>query len=314
MKSNVLALLALAILALPVHSAPASCQSGGLATSVHRDYQMLYPDEDFLRLTDEYSLKDVEQLKGLTCLQYLDATDHGVKGDVANLEKLTNLEVLSLYSNPEVYGDICALSGATKLRSLKFAFDPKVYGNISCLTGMNLETLAMTHTKISGDISALGGMTNLKALYVSGTDVYGDISSLNKLTNLEELGISDEYPGNPRITGDLAALDNLTKLRKVSLYSTKAYNCKHFMDAHPNIAQGGCSKDSQLTLVDPNKEAERKIGKDVYKGRDGTADNRGGTFAGKSSGTESTRNVTGESGMENFITRLFVWLKGLFGV
>src|SRR3989338_984265 len=236
------------------------CQSGSLTTSVHKNYQLLYPDEDFIQLDNKGLLKDLEQLKDLTCLQYLDATDSGVKGDVANLKNLINLEVLSLYSNPEVYGDICALSVATKMRSLKFAFDEKVYSDISCLKNLNLETFAMTYTNISGNLSSLSHMTNLKALYISGTNVYGDISSLGKLTNLEELGISDEYPGNSQITGDLASLDNLTKLRKVSLYKMKVTNCGHFTKTHPNIEQGGCSMESQATLQDPNKLAERKIG------------------------------------------------------
>ncbi|MBI4177723.1 MAG: hypothetical protein HY516_05165 [Candidatus Aenigmarchaeota archaeon] len=218
-----------------------TCRSGNLTTSVHKDYQMAYPNEDFIQLDDKDLLKDLSQLKGLACLQYIDMTGWGVKGDVVNLNALTNLEVLSLYENPEVYGNICSLSGATKLRSLKFAFDPEVFGDISCLKDLNPETFAATNTKISGDLSGLSGMTNLKALYISGTGITGDISALSGLTNLEELGISDEYPGNSRITGDLASLANLTKLRKASLYKMKATNCRQFTAAHPNI-QGGCSE------------------------------------------------------------------------
>jgi len=44
---------------------------------------MLYPEEDFIRITDKDSLKDLGQLKDLTCLQYLDATEHGIKGDIS---------------------------------------------------------------------------------------------------------------------------------------------------------------------------------------------------------------------------------------
>ena len=260
------------------------CQSGSITTSVHKNYQMLYPDEDFIQLDNKGLLRDLEQLKDLTCLQYLDATDSGVKGDIVNLKNLVNLEVLSLYSNPEVYGDICSLSEAAKMRSLKFAFDPEVYGDISCLKNLNLETFAMTYTNISGDLSSLSHMTNLKAVYISGTNIQGNISSLSQLTNLEELGISDEYPGNSRITGDLASLDNLKKLKKVSLYKMQVTNCRHFTQAHPNI-EGGCSEESQSTLKDPNKLAERKIGKEVY----------------------------GESEpKENFFAKLFSWIKNLF--
>ena len=117
------------------------CQSGDIKTSVYKEYQMLYPEEDFIRITDKDLLKDLAQLKDLTCLQYLDATEWGIKGGVANLKNLVNLEALSLYSNPDVFGDICSLSEATKIRSLKFAFDPKITGDISCLRGLKkLET------------------------------------------------------------------------------------------------------------------------------------------------------------------------------
>ncbi|MBI5148434.1 hypothetical protein HZA33_02025 [Candidatus Pacearchaeota archaeon] len=260
------------------------CQSNILTTSVHKDYQMLYSNEDFIRLNNQDLLTDLEQLKDLTCLQYLDVYNRdNLKGDITNLKNLINLEVLSLHTTPEVYGDICSLSNATKLRSLKLAFDVKVYGNISCLKDLNLETFAMTYTNISGDLSDLSHMTNLKAIYISGTGVSGDISALGILTNLEELGISDEYPGNSRITGDLASLDNLTKLRKVSLYKMKVANCEHFTKMHPNIKEGGCSKESQSTLQDTNKPSERKIGKEVYS-----------------------------SNRKNFFTKLFDWFRNLF--
>ncbi len=256
-------------------SALVPCQSGGLTTSVHNNYQTLYPDEDFIQINDLDLLKDVSQLKELTCLQYLDATDRTIKGDLANLKNLVNLEVFSLYSNPDVYGDICSLAGAVNLRSLKFAFDPKVTGNISCLKNLTkLETFAMTHTQIYGDLSVFANMPNLKAIYVSGTNVSGNICAFSELTNLEELGIADEYPGNPEIIGDLSCLDNLQKLKRVSIYNTGTTNCEQFTKSHPNIAQmeptesgrpagGGCSEESLKTLVDVAQEYERKIGKEV---------------------------------------------------
>lgn len=273
------------ILSVGSVSSLSPCQSGGLTTSVYKNYQMLYPEEDFIRIDNKDLLKDLEQLKDLTCLQYLDSYDQGIKGNISNFKNLVNIEVLSLHTNPEVYGDICSLSSATKLRSLKFAFDPKVYGDISCLKNLNPETFAMTYTNISGDLSNLSHMTNLKAIYISGTGIYGDISSLSKLTNLEELGISDEYPGNSQITGDLASLDNLTKLRKVSLYKMKTTNCEHFTKMHPNIKEGGCSKESRSTLKDLNNPSERKIGKEVYEG---------------------------DRSKRSFFSKLFDWVRNLF--
>lgn len=250
------------------------CSSGGLVTSTNKVFQTTYPNEDFQQLTNTDLLKDVSQLKDLTCLQYLDATDRTVKGGIANLKNLTNLEVFSLYSNPDVSGDICSLANATKLRSLKFAFNPKITGNVSCLKKLTrLETFAMTHTQITGDISVFANMPNLKAIYISGTNLKGNICSLSKLTNLEELGIADEYPGNPDITGDLSCLNNLQKLKRVSIYNTKTTNCEAFTKSHPNMNKtvtesgkqggGGCSKESMKTVVDYAQKYEAKIGKEV---------------------------------------------------
>jgi hypothetical protein len=116
-------------------------------------------------------------------------------------------------------------------------------------------------------------MPNLKALYVSGTYVKGNICSLAKLTNLQELGIADEYPGNPDITGDLSCLNNLKNLKRVAIYNTKVTNCDAFEKAHPNMTKtvtesgkqggGGCSKESMKTLVDYAQKFEAKIGTQV---------------------------------------------------
>ena len=54
----------------------------------------------------------------------------------------------------------------------------------------------------------------------------GNICSLAKLTNLEELGIADEYPGNPDITGDLSCLDSLQKLKRVAIYNRRGYSSR----------------------------------------------------------------------------------------
>lgn len=296
----------------------AACSSGGLTTSTNKVFQMMYPNETFLQLANIDLLKDVSQLKDLTCLQYLDATDRTVKGDIANLKSLTNLEVFSLYSNPDVSGDICSLSGATKLRSLKFAFNPKVIGDISCLKNLiKLETFAMNHTQISGDISVFANMPNLKAIYVSGTNVKGDICSLSKLTNLEELGIADEYPGNPDITGDLACLNNMQKLKRVSIYNTSTTNCEQFTKSHPSIAKmgktesgrpagGGCSKESLKTLVDVAQKYEKKTGKEVQTEVRGKPNYQPGSFPPGEDRAEPVREP-------NIFQRLVIWVFNLFG-
>lgn len=246
-------------------SAQEICEYNGLKTEYGYNYQTPgakaeYADEQFVHLMDAKTIKELGQIKGLTCLEYADFYSQGISGNLESLKDLTSLKVLSLHTNPEIQGDVCVFSKALKLKSLKLAFDEQVYGDISCLKELNLETLAMTYTKISGDLSDLSQMTNLKALYLSGTDVAGDISALSGLTNLEELTLSDSAGDGSNFYGDLTSLDNLKKLKRVAIYNTKATNCEHFHEVHPDI-EGGCSEKSKSTVVNTNLESEKLIGK-----------------------------------------------------
>jgi len=247
-------------------SAQNVCEYNGVKTEYGLNYQTPgekseYADEQFVHLTDAKAIKELEQLKGLICLESADFYAQGISGDLESFRTLVNLKVLSLHTNPNVEGDLCVFSKATKLKSLKLAFDEKVYGDISCLKDLNLETMAMTYTKISGDLSDLSHMTHLKALYLSGTDITGDISALSGLINLEELTLSDAEADGSKFYGDLASLDNLKKLRRVAIYNMKATNCELFTEAHPNIKEGGCSDKSKSTVINTNVNSEKMIGK-----------------------------------------------------
>ena len=134
-------------------SAQEICEYNDIKTEYGYNYQTPgakseYADEQFVHLMDAKAIKDLGQLKGLTCLESADFYEQGISGDLDNLRALVNLKVLSLHTNPEVSGDVCVFSKAAKLKSLKLAFDEKVYGEISCLKDLNLDTFAMTYTKI----------------------------------------------------------------------------------------------------------------------------------------------------------------------
>ena len=266
MKKTILITIILLLLVLISSvSAQDVCEYNGIKTEYGYNYQTTgakseYADEQFVNLKDAKAIKDLGQLKGLTCLESADFYEQGISGDLDNLRALVNLKVLSLHTNPEVSGDVCVFSKAAKLKSLKLAFDEKVYGDISCLKDLNLDTFAMTYTKISGDLSDLSQMTHLKALYLGGTDITGDVSALSGLTNLEELTLSDAEADGSNFYGDLASLDNLKKLRRVAIYNTKAANCERFHEKHPNI-EGGCSEESRTTVINTNVESEKIIGK-----------------------------------------------------
>lgn len=329
-----LLVLLFAFLIRPVHAAVptlAPCSSGGLSTwnNPNKIYQGWYTNETFQQLANKELLKDVSQLKDLTCLQYLDVIDTPVKGDIKDLKNLTNLEVLSLYSTPDVTGDICSLANTTKLRILKFAFNPKITGDIACLKNLTkLETFAVTQTNLKGDISVFANMPNLKAIYVSGTYVKGDICSLKNLTNLQELGIADEYPGNPDITGDLSCLNNLTKLKRVSIYNTKTTNCEAFTKAHQGMEKtltesgkqggGGCSKESMKTLVDYAQKFEAKIGTQVQTEVRGQPNYNKEKTGGVGPGGDDQRGPDQGSNRgpdnRNFLQKLISSILGIFGI
>lgn len=273
-------------------SAVELCEYNGIKTT--------FNDQGLVMLGEHKNeVTDLEQIKGLTCLQSIDFYTYNVSGDIANLKDLVNLEYLSLHTNPKVYGDICSLIGLKKLKILKFAFDPETYGDISCLKDMNLEVFAMTYTNISGDISNLKHMSNLEDLYLTGTKVKGDISALAGLTNMEELTISDTESFDSEVYGDLSSLDNLQKLRKVALYNLDVSNCDQFTENHPNLEQGGCSEESKLNYKktrNPNIVSQERL-RELYPER---------------FGNESKDLHEEPKDERSFFQKIIDWFKGFF--
>jgi hypothetical protein len=236
------------------------CSYQGINTTSNIRNQISYPEEKFIGIasTSLGQLNNLSQLKGLTCLQYIDFYKSEIKGDLANLNNLTDLRVLNMNENPGIYGDICALSKATNLRALRVAFNPKVTGNTSCLTNLTLDTFAATGTQITGDLSDFSHMSNLKELYLGGTQVKGDVASLSKLTKMKELVISNSEEERPKIYGDLSTLKNLNKPWRVSIYNTNTTNCEQFTKNHPDIMEGGCSQLSKSSPTDPQYKPPQK--------------------------------------------------------
>lgn len=80
----------------------------------------------------------------------------------------------------------------------------------------NLNSLGLTNTQVSGDISALSNLTNLTSIGLANTQVGGDISALSKLTMLTIMDLS-----YTQVSGDISALSNLTNLAIISLPRTQ---------------------------------------------------------------------------------------------
>lgn len=83
-------------------------------------------------------------------------------------------------SGEDIYGNISELSCFTSLTTLRL-YSTAVSGNISALSGMSLVSLIASSTSISGDISAFSLLTSLTDLRISSTSVSGAVSALSGL-------------------------------------------------------------------------------------------------------------------------------------
>ena len=107
-----------------------------------------------------------------------------------------------------------------------------VSGDISALSGLtSLTALSTPDNNLSGDISALSGLTSLTYLRISGNNLSGDISALSGLTSLTSLSVT-----NNNLSGDISALSGLTSLTALNVAN------------NPNIS-GDVSSLSTLTKV-----------------------------------------------------------------
>ena len=86
-------------------------------------------------------------------------------------------------------------------------------GDISALSGLtSLTQLRISNNNLTGDISALSGLTSLTVLELGRNNLTGDISALSGLTSLTTLSASRN-----NLTGDISALSGLTSLVSVDL-------------------------------------------------------------------------------------------------
>ena len=93
----------------------------------------------------------------------------------------------------------------------------QVTGDISALSGLTaLTTIDLYNTQVTGAISALQNLTALTTINLSNTQVTGDISALSGLTALTTI---DLY--NTQVTGAISALQNLTALTTINLSNTQ---------------------------------------------------------------------------------------------
>ena len=127
--------------------------------------------------------------------------------DVKGLEKLTQLEKLTLYNN-----QLTDVKGLEKLTQLKFLHLSN--NQLTDVKGLEkltkLESLRLSENKLT-DVKGLEKLTKLESLYLNNNQLT-DVKGLEKLTQLTYLDLRFN-----QLT-DVKGLENLTQLEKLILY------------------------------------------------------------------------------------------------
>ena len=162
---------------------------------------------------------------------YVDAS----KGVTISIDNKYNLEKLDVYRSADtneltVDLNFEDLKYCKKLNWLALIY-MKLTGDISALSGLTaLTSIDLYNTQVSGDISALSGLTALTSISFDNTQVSGDISALSGLTALTSIGLA-----GTQVSGDISALQNLTALTVIRLYNT---NVTGSLDSLANLPSG----------------------------------------------------------------------------
>lgn len=158
-----------------------------------------------LLLTDKYSLKEIDISYG-----------YGACVKLSDLSYCKNLYVLAI-SNSYQEGDLSEISDLN-LKSLNVA-KSKITGSLDSLSKMtSLTSVSFSDTSISGDIANLANKKELSLLNINNTSIYGNISSLKDCPKIKRILSMD----NSVVEGNLEDFANHANL--VSFSTTTALN------------------------------------------------------------------------------------------
>ena len=112
--------------------------------------------------------------------------------------------------------DIINLSRFTNLTTISMPSNPNISGDISAISGLtSLTRLSLIDTSVSGNISALSGLTALTNINLAQTNVSGDISAISGLTALTNINLAQT-----NVSGDISAISGLTELTSINIGTT----------------------------------------------------------------------------------------------
>ena len=138
---------------------------------------------------------------------------------LANLEKLTALEMLSLPDQPYSDDDFAHLAGLTRLKRLTIKLGAQITNRgLSHLSEMRqMESLALIKTRIT-TLEPIRGMTQLKELNLHGAPITDEgLETLEGFTSLQRLIL-----GETQVTdAGIAHFSTLSDLRTLDLTRTR---------------------------------------------------------------------------------------------
>ena len=130
------------------------------------------------------------------------------------------------------------LGGCTKIKG-----DVSSIGNLTELLLLNIDC-----TSITGDIAGMSGMKNLETFRICDSSLYGDISAFSVMHNL-----SAAVMHGIDIWGDVAVFKNMERLNCLLIQDTDVYetlpsltHCLRLMNWDPAKRHGGARKKMSL--------------------------------------------------------------------
>ena len=168
---------------------------------------------------------------------YVDAS----KGVTISIDNKYNLEKLDVYRS----ADTNELTVDLNFEDLKYC--------------KKLNWLALIYMKLTGDISALSGLTALTSIGLAGTQVSGDISALQNLTALTVIRLY-----NTNVTGSLDSLANLPSGLILDMGNrTLTGDYFKFLNEHTN-SDVVCSGNFNYTTKSWSGKSYRRVGGDDF--------------------------------------------------